>query len=301
MERGTGARATAGSGIGLIGLAAVVWGTIGVGSGWLFAAVPETNPPSVGFYRLAVAVPALVALGWWLLGDKLLAVRRRDLALMAGIGCGMALYQLAYYGAIQRVGVSVAALVTLCTAPVMVALLAAPLLGERLTRTALLALVGALTGTTLLVGAGPETLATAPDMPAGVALAVTAGAGYAGLVLCGRGLAARYHPIQPIAVGFGAGAVLLLPLALATGLTLDYPPAGWAVLAYLGLVPTTLGYLLFQSGLRRTGATTASIVTLIEPLTSAGLAALLFGERLGPTGLLGAALLLASVAVLGRR
>ena len=43
-------------------------------------------------------------------------------------------YQLCYFGAIQRVGVAIATLVTLCTAPVIVAVLSVVLLGERPTR-----------------------------------------------------------------------------------------------------------------------------------------------------------------------
>lgn len=56
--------------------------------------------------------------------------------------------------------------------------------------------------------------------------------------------------------------------------------------------------MLFTFGMRQTSATTASIVALLEPLTAAGLAWLLFGERLGPLGLVGGALLLAAVTLL---
>ena len=45
-------------------------------------------------------------------------------------------------------------------------------------------------------------------------------------------------------------------------------------------------------------ATMASIGTLIEPLTASFLAALFLGERLTPSGLLGAGLLLSSLAIL---
>jgi hypothetical protein len=46
--------------------------------------------------------------------------------------------------------------------------------------------------------------------------------------------------------------------------------------------------------------TKATIVSLIEPLTGVGLAWVLFGERLGPSGLLGAALLLIAMAMIFR-
>ncbi len=45
-------------------------------------------------------------------------------------------------------------------------------------------------------------------------------------------------------------------------------------------------------------ATVASIVTMCEPLTAALLAWVLFGEQLGPFGLLGAGCLLAAMAVI---
>jgi DME family drug/metabolite transporter len=45
-------------------------------------------------------------------------VAGRDLALMLLIGMMTALYQVCYFGAIERTGVAVATLVTLCTAPV---------------------------------------------------------------------------------------------------------------------------------------------------------------------------------------
>ena len=74
----------------------------------------------------------------------------------------------------------------------------------------------------------------------------------------------------------------------------------WGLLLYLGVVPTALAYLLFTIGMRTTVATVASLVTLIEPLTAAGLAWLLFDERLGPLALVGAALLLGAVFLLTR-
>ena len=67
---------------------------------------------------------------------------------------------------------------------------------------------------------------------------------------------------------------------------------------YLGSIPTTLGYGLFQVGIRSLSATLASIVTMFEPLTAAVLAWLLFHEVLGPAGLLGAGLLLGAMTII---
>lgn len=295
MSSNTAARADGRRGLLMIILAAVMWGTVGVVTKALYQ-IADTNALSIGFFRLALASPVLVAACWRVLGARTLRIPRRDLAFMMLIGMAMALYQVCYFAAIARVGVAIAVLITLCTAPVMVAVLSALLLRERLSRLMLLALGTALAGTVMLVWVGPER--GAPSQTIGVLLALGSALGYTIVALCSRALAGRYHPLQPITVGFVAGALMLLPFALATGLAVHYSPAGWALLLHLGLVPTALAYVLFVAGIRHTTATVASIATLIEPLTSTGLAWLLFGERLGPLGLLGALLLLGAIGML---
>jgi DME family drug/metabolite transporter len=163
-----------------------------------------------------------------------------------------------------------------------------------------LALTCALAGTILMVWVTPSQFGPRGETLIGVLLALASALGYAIIALCSRSLAGRYHPLQPIAVGFGAGALLLLPFALWTGLVVVYPPVGWLLLLHMGLLPTALAYVLFLAGIRHTSATVASVVTLIEPLTSTGLAWLFFGEQLGPLGLLGAVLLLGAIGLLYR-
>ena len=280
--------------------AAVLWGTVGVTTKSLYA-LADTNPLSVGFFRLALSAPALLIACWLLLGARMLAFARQDLGAVLAIGAMMALYQACYFAAIPRVGVTVATLITLCVAPVIVAALSALLMRERPTPLVGLALLCALAGTALLINiefAG----ASRADAVAGVLLALGSATAYAILALCSRFLANRCHPLQPIAIGFTVGAALLFGLSGAWpgGLVMHYPAVGWLHLLYLGLVPTALGYFVFLEGMRTTPATVATIATLVEPLTSALLAWLLFDERLGSSGWLGAALLLGAMTMLYR-
>ncbi|HEX5691312.1 MAG TPA: EamA family transporter, partial [Roseiflexaceae bacterium] len=297
METNLTARANSRRGLVLILLAAILWGTVGVATQGLYH-LTDTNALSIGFFRLAIATPALAAACWATLGRRAFKIAPRDLVFMLLIGAATAGYQVCYFAAIARVGVAVAVLITLCTAPVIVALASAVLLRERLSATTLLALACALGGAALLVlsttGIGGERR----DTLAGVLLALLSALGYALIAMFSRTVAGRYHPLQPITVGFGAGALMLLPFALAAGLVSVYPVAGWLLLLHLGLLPTALAYGLFLAGLRHTTATVASVVTLIEPLTSTLLAWLLFGERLGWLGLVGAALLFGAIALL---
>jgi DME family drug/metabolite transporter len=292
------ARARLRHGLPLIIIAAALWGTVGVATRAIYG-LAETNALSIGLFRLAIAAPVLWVACWGALGRRALRVARRDLALMLLMGAVTALYQVCYFAAIARVGVAIAVLVTLCTAPVLVALLSAALLRERLGAPVLAALLCALVGTVLLVDVGEVGRARGQLLP-GLLLSLGSAFGYAVITLCSRALAGRYHPLQPITIGFTAGAIMLLPFALVAGLVVTYPTQGWALLLYLALVPTALAYGFFLAGIRSTTATAASIVTLVEPLISTALAWLLFGERLSPLALVGALLLLGAIVLLQR-
>lgn len=281
-----------------IALAAVLWGTVGATTKILYQ-IAATNALSIGFFRLALAAPLLIALARTRLGRRSLVIAPRDLSIMALVGALQAAAQVCYFAAIAQTGVAVATLVTICTAPVLVALLAVALARERVAPAALLALAAALGGTALLVAGQPDTAPHAAT--GGMLLALGAALAMATATLSGRTLAARYHPLQVTAVGFPVGAACLFPLALLAGFAAHYSAQGWLLLGGLGLIPTALGYVLFQAGMRTVPATMASVVTLLEPATATVLAWVLFGERLGPWGAPGLLLLGGALAILYRR
>ncbi|MCX7792016.1 MAG: DMT family transporter [Chloroflexaceae bacterium] len=279
----------------LIAAAALLWGTVGVTTQSLYQ-LNTTNALSIGFFRLALAAPLLL-LACTLLYRKTWRLRGRDVALAVLLGALMAGYQVAYFTAIRDAGVTIAVLVTLCTAPVLAAALGALLLGERLTWVVAVALVGALLGTGLLVGVRPGA-GTDGHVGVGVLFALVAALGYVAITICGRLLSPAARPLEVNAVAFSAGALLLLAGALPVGLVTSYALPSWGLLLYLGLGPTALAYILFLAGMRHTTATVATLITLLEPLTGALLAWAVLGERLAPLSLLGALLLLLALGLL---
>src|SRR5947209_4481889 len=99
----------------LILLAAVLWGTVGVVTRAIFG-LAETTALSVAFLRLALSLPVLGLASATVLGRRGFTATPRHLLLMAVMGVMLATYQVCFFGALQRVGVAVATLVTLCTA-----------------------------------------------------------------------------------------------------------------------------------------------------------------------------------------
>ncbi len=276
--------------------AAILWGTIGVATQAIYNS-DTTTSLFINLARLLVATPLLVLLCWRVVGQKMFHIQRRDLLIMLLSGTMLALSQAAYFAAIHDTGVTIATLLTLCIAPLVVTFLSVLLKFETLTVRIVIALICALIGSVLLVELhSPE--GTHYDLLLGTMFSLIAAVGYAGMIICGRFLAADYHPLQVTAVTFGAGTLLLVLINLASGIVVVHSTQGWMLILYLGLVPTAFAYWLFQKGLRSVSATAASIVSMLDPVVAAALAWALFGETLAGTGIAGAVLLILSVFLL---
>jgi drug/metabolite transporter, DME family len=288
----------------LVAVAATSWGTTGA-TMTLLARDAEISPLLVGWSRLAIAAPVLLLAAATSRGATCPARRRWptlvDLPLCAALGVAMAAYQVCYFRAVTLAGVAPAALLAICSAPLIIAVLAALFLGERLTPRVRLALGMAVVGTALLV-VGPRGLGEiAGHFGLGALLALGAGVSYAVYAVAAKGLLARVAPLAVAAITFALAAAFLAPALLGEPAPGRALAAGWPLLLYLGLGPTAIAYALFTAGLSRVPATAAGIVALLEPLTATLLGLALFGERLGPLGLTGALLLLAALVILTAR
>jgi DME family drug/metabolite transporter len=298
-------------GVLLIGLASISWGTTGA-TMTLLAKVPGIGPLLVGWARLAVAAPCLllaavfadfVATGRRPVADARViragnAWARREFPLYALLGVAMASYQACYFSAVTLTGVAVAALLAICSAPLLIAILAALVLGERPPPMVRLSLGMAVAGTALLT-VGPRGLGQiSGHFGLGSLLALGAGASYAAYTVTAKGVLSRVPPLTVSAMTFTLAAVFLAPALLGERPPLGAVATAWPLLLYLGVGPTAVAYVLFTAGLRRVPATVAGIVSLLEPLTATTLGVVAFGESLGALGFAGAILLLTSLGLL---
>src|SRR3954470_1306876 len=201
----------------LVVLAALCWGTSGV-SGRIVAERADLGPLDIAWHRMVIGAVVL------LIGTALSRRRRagtptpltRATAVrLVLIGAGLAAYQLAYFAAVAAAGVSIATLVALGLAPLLIAVGASVLGHGRPERATVAALVAALVGLVLLVGisAGVDTGTT---VVLGALMAVGSALGYAVVTLAGAGVPAG---IPVTLAGFGGGALLLTPIALLSGCT----------------------------------------------------------------------------------
>ena len=221
----------------------------------------------------------------------------RDLRRCVLMGACMAGYQAAYFTAVTLSGITMTALIAICSAPLMIAALAPAALGERLTPRVRFALGLGVAGTALLVAAPQGMLELTARLVAGALLALAAGLAYAIYVVLAKATLARLAPLPLTALTFTAGAVLLTPAVLWTEAPLRQLTLGWPWLLYLGGVATAGAYAVYSLGLRRVPASVAGVVTLLEPLTATLLGVAVFGERLGATGVVGAVLLFSALGL----
>jgi DME family drug/metabolite transporter len=282
------------TGLVLIALAAVSWGTTGA-TMTLVARDSAMSPLLVGFFRVAIAAPCLLLAARAAGGPIRLPAGGERWRLVAG-GVAMGGYQVCYFWGVAKTSVAVGSLIAICSAPLFMLALAALWLGERVSRTTGLALVAGVTGAALLT-VGPHGIGALPaGFLGGVALALGAGLAYAVYAVVVKDVVERLPPVPIAALTFAVAALVLSP-ALATE-RVTGGPTTWALLGYLGLVPTTLAYMAYVVGMRTTPVAVSGILSLIEPLTATLLGVAFFGDRLGATGAAGATLLLGAVAFL---
>ncbi len=279
-------------GLVLIGLAAVSWGTTGSVTTILIAR-SDAEPLLIGAARMWVAALVLVA-GATAVGAGPTRTARA-LPHCLAMGACMALYQAAYFSAVAMTGIAVTALIAICSAPLMIALLAAALLGERLTRRTSAALALGVIGTALLIATPSTMTGSASRFLIGIALALAAGLSYAVYVVIAKAAVARADSLAVTAVTFSVAAVLTLPFLVWTHAPLAQAARSWPWLLYLGAIATAGAYALYTLGLRHVPASVAGVVTLLEPLTATLLGVWVFSERLGAAGLVGALLLFAAI------
>lgn len=273
-------------------LSGLLWGTGGL-IGTLFGRAAGLSAMSVATYRLLAGGGLIIA--FLTLTGKRWPTGRAAWTRIAVNGLLSALFQSCYFAAISLTSVSLATLVTIGGTPVIVAIVEQARGRRALGRAGMITIAMALAGLGLLVGL-PGGGFSETAVLASTGMALLSAAGFAAVTLIGTSPVTDLDELTLNGFGFSLGGIALLPLAAVLG-GLGFRPslASAGLLAALGIGPTAVAYTLYFRGLRKASASTAALLSLIEPLTAAVLAALVLGNRLSATGIAGAVMLLAAV------
>jgi drug/metabolite transporter (DMT)-like permease len=181
--------------------------------------------------------------------------------------------------------------------PVWVALLAWPILGERLSPVRAIALLVALGGIFILIG-GNSIDAGIGKLP-GLLMALV------GAICVGLGTVLTKHfplemaplPLAAWQIGIGCLPVAIVGLAIEQPALAALSAVGWASMIYLTLIQFCLCYVCWFAALERLPAATASIGTLLVPVVGVLSAAAILHEPFGPREVIALAVALGGVAL----
>lgn len=282
-------------------ISALLFGTLAVLTPLAYRAGADPLPLLSWRFAFAALLLAAVTLTR---SRTALKVPRPDLlryGALAVTGYGAA--SICYFFALMHASPSVVA-VLLYTYPAMVTI-ASWFLGLRKPTWGLGAAVGVtFAGCTLVLD--PFGGASGTDA-LGVVLGLGAAVGYSSFnLLSHRWLPGRSRLVM-MTYTFGIAAVFVALVTLVTGGSLSpaaWEPQAWMLLVAIVAMPTFGAVVLYLEGIRGLGASQAALISTLEPLFTIVLAAVVLNERLSPTQLVGAALVLLGVVlgeVLARR
>ncbi len=275
-------------------LMALFWGGTFI-AGRLLAG--QVGPFSAAFLRFTIASATLLILTLRTYG-KIPAVQRRQWLPLLLLGCsGIFAYNAFFFKGLQWIEAGRAAVI-IANNPLIIALFAALLLGERLTLNKGIGILLSVCGAIVVITHGhPATLFSA-GMGRGEWYIFGCVASWVIYSLVGRVAMRDFSPLVAVTYSSLIGTLLLLPAAWLEGLPQqigNYSPTAWACLLYLGLCGTVLGFVWYYQGIQKIGSTRAGQFINFVPVSAVLLSCWLLDEPL--TGSLLAGLLLVSGGV----
>ena len=273
----TASNRNAPSGVLLILTSAVLWSLLGP-----IARVALTGGMSAGelaFWRSLFGAVLFIATA---AASRQLAIDRRGLLFAVLFGLISAVMLFVYGAAVQQIGAALSsALVYTAAAWVAVVSWA---LGTRLSRLRLLTVALAVAGA-LLIGLSVEESGGLIITAGGLLLGVLGGGLYAAQILLGKQTTLAVPTLFSYALPVSA--LFLVPQVSGQGFTVSI----WLAALGTAVCATWLGPWLYYAGLKRMDATRAAALVTIDPVLTAIVAWLTWGERLPVLGYLGAALI----------
>ncbi|WP_420456832.1 DMT family transporter [Rubrivirga sp.] len=259
--------------------------------------------------RLAGDAPALTLAAWRTLAvtavfapvalvrsrAEVAAFSARDWALVLGAGVLLGLHFMAWIVSVQLTSIASAS-VLVTTSPVFIAVLGAVFLSERPSRRTSAAIAVAVVGAVLIGLSEGDGAGVYPNPALGNSLALGAAIMVSIYLLIGRSVRQRTSFVAYFALLNGAAAVTCVVGCVVAGvpLGLSWPVAGLALA--MGIGPGLIGHGSFAYALKYLPAALIGLLSLAEPVFASTVALVAFGEVPTALGVVGMAVVLASIA-----
>jgi drug/metabolite transporter (DMT)-like permease len=280
-----------------IAIAALFVGAVTIAFAPILVRLSEIGPTATGFHRFLLAIPLYWAIQAVLPHPDAPATARkprgaRDFILLAMAGVYLAADVAVWHLSIQMTTVANSTLLA-NIAPVFVVLGGWLLFRTRVTGTYLIGLAAAMVGVFVLSQAS---LSLSRTHFFGDLLGILTAVFYAAYQMSVERLRKRFSTLTIMVYAIPASALFMLPLAILSGDALAPETlAGWAFLIALAAGPQVFGQGLIAWAMAHLPVAFASVSLLIQPVTAAFVAWMLFDERIGPTQAIGGIVVLGGI------
>jgi drug/metabolite transporter (DMT)-like permease len=254
----------------------------------------DVSPATLTVGRLVVAAialaPFVVRRGW-------VRPSAREWLLLVTCGVGwFGVYNLTLNAGERRIDAGTAALIVQ-VGPIIVALAATVLFGERMTRWLGIGMLVGFAGV-VLIAQGSRTSGQGDLV--GVLLVLVAAVMYAVGVMSQKPLLARIPGVQVVFTCFVVGALVCAPWAGGLGSAVSHPnDLVWIV--YLGVFPTAIGFSTWAFALRHSDVGKLSLTTFLVPFIATVIAWITLDEVPPALSFLGGVVAIAGVLLTRRR
>lgn len=255
--------------------------------------------------RFLVACSLLLLLAWRMEGG-LPKLNRQQIHATFGLGAtGIFLYNICFFAALERMPAGRSALFVALN-PIVTALALATLFGEKLGLKKWLGIALAFVGAAIVITRG-DLLSAAHDISnsvgSGELFMLTAVCAWAAYTILGRHALKGLSPIAATTYASLWGLLLLGIGALFQLPQLDRSHLTWPVLAaifYLGAFGTVIGFVWYYEGVKRIGPSRTAVFNNLVPVFGISFGALLLGEPILASMVIGGLLVIAGVSLTNR-
>lgn len=279
-----------------IGLVAISFGAILA----RFAQAEGVGSLAVATWRLGFAALIITPVALLQSRHELARLTRRQIGMALAAGFFLALHFATWISSLEYTSVaSSTALVT--TNPLWIGLVSFLVFRETPTRMMIGGIALSFAGSLFIFWSDSRNAAAGADPLFGNMLALVGSWCFSAYLIIGRRLRAGLGLPAYVWLAYGAAALLLFAASGAGGVALfTLSDTAWLVLLATALGPQLLGHTTYNWSLRYVSATLVAVVTLGEPVVSALLAFILFGEGFAPLQFVGFSLLLAGIYLAAR-
>jgi len=287
---------------------------LAVSTSSIFIRFAQTDAPSlvIAALRLTFATFLLAPLALTRHRTEIKKLSRSEITLAAFSGLFLAIHFATWISSLEYTSVA-SSVVFVATGPLWVALLSPMLLNEKLTRAAIVGLVLALFGGTVIGLSDACIIQNGIRCPAlshimegrvvwGNFLALAGAWAITGYLIIGRKLRVTMSLIPYIFVVYGIAALMLIIIMFAAKESpFGYPLQTYGWIFLLAAVPQLIGHSTFNWALGYLPAAFVAVTTLGEPIGSAILAYFILNETPGIAVLIGGILILFGIYLASRK